>query len=51
MVFVLEGEAEILISRESVRLQAGETIVMPAHEPHALKAVSRFKMMLVMIKS
>ncbi|HPB68836.1 MAG TPA: cupin domain-containing protein [Candidatus Omnitrophota bacterium] len=51
MVFVLEGEAEILISREPVRLKAGETIVMPAHEPHALKAVSRFKMMLVMIKS
>ncbi len=51
LVFVLEGEAEILISREPVRLKAGETIVMPAHEPHALKAVSRVKMMLVMITS
>ena len=51
MVFVLEGEAEILISGDPVRVKAGETIIMPAHEPHALKAVSRFKMMLVMIKS
>ena len=51
LVTGLEGEAEILISGEPVRLKAGEMVVMPAREPHALKALSRFKMMLVMIKS
>ncbi|MFA5260396.1 MAG: cupin domain-containing protein [Candidatus Omnitrophota bacterium] len=51
MVIVLQGEAEILLSGEPFRLKEGDMIVMPAQEPHALKAVSRFKMMLVMIKS
>lgn len=51
MVQVLDGEAEITISGEPHRVAAGEMIVMPAHEPHALSAVERFKMVLVMLKS
>jgi len=51
LVYVLDGETEITISGKAHRLQAGEMIIMPAGEPHALKAVKRFKMMLVMIKS
>ena len=51
MVLVLDGEAEIIISGHPHRLSPGEMIVMPAHEPHALRAVKRFKMMLTMIKS
>lgn len=51
MVQVLDGEAEIIISGRSHRLSQGEMIIMPAHEPHALRAVKRFKMMLTMIKS
>lgn len=50
MVQVLDGEAEIIISGNSHFLKAGELIVMPANEPHALKAVTRFKMLLTMIK-
>jgi quercetin dioxygenase-like cupin family protein len=51
LVQVLEGAAEITISGKPHRLAAGQAIVMPAGEPHALKAVDRFKMLLVMIKS
>jgi len=49
-VIDIEGEAEIRIGGEGHRVQAGEMIIMPARLPHALKAVSRFKMLLVMIK-
>ncbi len=51
LVYVLEGEARITISGESFYLKGGETIIMPADKPHALEALNRFKMMLVMIKS
>jgi quercetin dioxygenase-like cupin family protein len=50
MVYNVEGEAEIKISGKINALQEGEMIIMPAHKPHALKAVSKFKMLLVMIK-
>ncbi|MEW5745601.1 MAG: cupin domain-containing protein [Nitrospirota bacterium] len=51
MVHVLDGEAEITIAKKPYRLKSGEMIVMPANQPHALKAVQRFKMLLVMIRS
>jgi len=51
MVYVLDGEAEILISGEAHQLRKGEMIIMPGGKPHALRAVKRFKMMLVMVKS
>ena len=51
MVYVLDGEAEITISKKPFRVMAGEMIVMPANEPHALSAVKRFKMLLAMIRS
>jgi len=51
LVLVLEGEAEVAISGKAQRLRGGEMIVMPAGEPHALKAVERFKMALIMIRS
>ncbi len=51
LVCVLEGEVEIAIAGKPHRVTAGEMIIMPANKPHALKAVSRFKMMLVMIRS
>lgn len=50
LVHILDGEAEITISGKLFRLRAGEAMIMPANEPHALKATSRFKMLLVMIK-
>jgi quercetin dioxygenase-like cupin family protein len=51
MVQVLDGEAEIIIGQKSFMLKTGELIIMPANEPHAVKASQRFKMMLVMMKS
>ena len=51
LVAVLDGEAEIVISGEPHRLKKGEMVIMPGGKPHALKAVRRFKMMLVMIRS
>ena len=51
MVCVLDGRVEITISGEPFVVGAGEMIIMPADEPHALKALERFRMMLVMIRS
>jgi quercetin dioxygenase-like cupin family protein len=51
LVHVLDGEAEIRISGKPYTLKAGEAIVMPANEPHALKALTRFKMLLTMIRA
>lgn len=51
LVYVVDGEAEIIISGKPYRLNVGEMIIMPANEPHAVNAVKRFKMLLVMIKS
>ena len=50
LVCVLDGVAEITIAGDSTMVRQGEMLVMPANKPHALKAVQRFKMMLVMIK-
>jgi quercetin dioxygenase-like cupin family protein len=51
LVSVLDGEVEITISGKPDRVKQGEMMIMPANQPHALKAVTRFKMMLVMIKA
>ena len=50
LVHVLEGEAEIKISGKPFHLQAGDAIIMPADEPHAVRALQRFKMLLTMIR-
>lgn len=51
LVQLLEGEAEITISGKPFTLGAGDLVLMPANEPHALKASRRFKMILTMIRS
>jgi quercetin dioxygenase-like cupin family protein len=51
LVHLLEGEAEVVISGKPLRLKQGEMVIMPANEPHALKALTRFKMLLTMIRS
>ena len=47
----LDGEAEITIAGQPFHLNAGDMIIMPANQPHAVKAVKNFKMMLTMIRS
>lgn len=51
MVLVLEGTAKITIAGSPVTLKQGEAIIMPADKPHALHAVTPFKMLLIMIKA
>jgi quercetin dioxygenase-like cupin family protein len=51
LVHILEGEAEVTISGQPFRLNAGDAIIMPADEPHALKAIQKFKMLLTMIRA
>jgi quercetin dioxygenase-like cupin family protein len=51
LVYLLEGEAEVIISGQPIRVKGGEMIIMPANQPHALRAVKNFKMILTMIRS
>ena len=51
LVQILEGEAEITISGNTIKLKQGEATIMPANEPHALIAKTKFKMLLTMIKT
>jgi len=51
LVYLVDGEAEITISGKVNIVKKGEMILMPANQPHALKAKCRFKMLLAMIKS
>jgi quercetin dioxygenase-like cupin family protein len=51
LVQVLEGEADITVSGTTLRTRAAQAVLLPANRPHALKAVTRFKMLLTMIRS
>jgi quercetin dioxygenase-like cupin family protein len=51
LVIAVEGEAEVSISKVPHALKAGEILRLPANEPHALKAITPFKMILVMVKA
>jgi quercetin dioxygenase-like cupin family protein len=51
LAHILDGKAEIRISGKEFQLGTGEAIIMPANEPHALKALAPFKMLLTMIRN
>ena len=51
LVYVLEGDGEVTIAGQAHHVSASEMIVMPANQPHALSARTRFKMVLTMIRS
>ena len=51
LIEVVEGEAEISLSGQPHRVRHGEMILLPANVPHAVKAVSRCKMLLTMIRA
>ncbi|HOJ97471.1 MAG TPA: cupin domain-containing protein [Methanospirillum sp.] len=50
VVTILDGECEVWVDGVTSPMKAGETIIFPAHIPHALSAITRFKMMLTMIR-
>jgi quercetin dioxygenase-like cupin family protein len=51
LIIVVEGQADIEISGKGYHLNQGEMIIMPANQPHAVKAVTKFKMILTMIRA
>ncbi len=51
LVQILDGETEVIISGKSFMMKAGESIILPADEPHAVKATKEFKMLLTMIRA
>ena len=51
LVYLLEGEGEIVISGKPILLKDGEMVIMPANQPHALRAIKKFKMILTLIRS
>ena len=51
LVYLIDGEAEVTISNKTIKLKKGELTIMPANEPHAISAVTNFKMLLIMIRS
>jgi quercetin dioxygenase-like cupin family protein len=51
LVHVLDGEVEVKIAGKPFHLKEGDAIIMPAGDPHAVKALTRFKMLLTMIHS
>lgn len=50
LVQVLEGEGEFTIGGKPNRVGEGQLMVMPANIPHAVRAPTRFKMMLTMLR-
>lgn len=50
LVHIVEGKAEIVINNDSFHLEKGQSIIMPANIPHAVRATEKFKMVLTMIK-
>lgn len=51
LVYVVDGEVEVVISGKPYHMNQGEMIILPANQTHSLRALSKFKMLLVMIKS
>lgn len=51
LVCIFDGEAKIFISGKPHLVKKGEIIIMPANKPHSLRAIKKFKMLLIMIKS
>jgi len=51
LAHVLEGKAEITVSGKPMATKTGQAVLMPANQPHSLKALTRFKMLLTMIRS
>ena len=50
LVYIVDGEAEVVISGKAFHLSQGEMVIMPANQPHSLRATRAFKMMLVMMR-
>jgi quercetin dioxygenase-like cupin family protein len=51
LVVVTDGEADVEIAGDGFRVREGDTIILPANRPHAVRAATKFKMLLIMIRA
>jgi quercetin dioxygenase-like cupin family protein len=51
LVVVVDGESEVAIAGKAYRVRSGETITLPANIPHAVRALTKFKMLLTMVRA
>lgn len=51
LVQVIEGDAEVTVAGKPIVVKSGQVVLLPAEKPHAVKAITRFKMVLTMIRS
>ncbi len=51
LVYIVDGKALVTVEGREMTIKKGEIVLLPANKPHALMAISPFKMLLVMIKS
>jgi quercetin dioxygenase-like cupin family protein len=51
LVYMLDGCAEFVVGGRPRRLATGDALILPANVPHEVKAVERFKMLLIMVRS
>jgi quercetin dioxygenase-like cupin family protein len=51
LVYIVDGEAEVTIAGKPIKVKQGEMTIMPANKTHALTAVTKFKMLLIMVRA
>jgi quercetin dioxygenase-like cupin family protein len=51
LVYCLDGDGKVTTSGNSANLKPGEIVITPAHQPHSLKALKKFKMLLIMVRA
>ena len=51
MIYIIEGEAKVIIDKKPHHMKEGSFIIMPADVPHAVESLSKFKMLLIMIQN
>ena len=51
MVYMVDGSALVTVEGKEITMRKGEMVILPANKPHALRALTQYKMLLVMIKS
>jgi quercetin dioxygenase-like cupin family protein len=51
LVYIVDGEAEVIIAGKPIKLKQGEMTIMPANKTHALTALTKFKMLLIMVRA
>ena len=51
LVYLLEGEADVTLTGRTLRVHEGDFVILPANDPHAVKAVKNFKMLLILLQA